>query len=414
MAHAPHGNELKLDTMVVHAGQRPEETTGAVMPPIFTSSTYAQVSPGVHKGFDYSRAQNPTRYALERMVARLEGSTIAEHVDPSCGGFAFASGMAATCTVLDLIDAGSHIVAMDDLYGGTTRLLRQVRQRTQGLEISFVDMSKPGAIDGAVRKDTALVWLETPTNPTLKLADIKAIADAAHRANPKCIVAVDNTFATPINQRPLLLGADVVVHSVTKYLNGHSDVIGGVVVTNQPALAERIRFIQKSAGGVLGPFDSYLTLRGIKTLGVRIARHNASALRIAQFLERHECVERVVYPGLASHPQHALARQQMTGPGGGGTGMITFFIKGGLDAARTFLENVRIFSLAESLGGVESLIEHPAIMTHASVPPEMRAQLGISDTLIRLSVGVEDCDDLMSDLEGAFAAVQKHMAVKSA
>ncbi|MCA9294400.1 MAG: PLP-dependent transferase, partial [Phycisphaerales bacterium] len=344
------------------------------------------------------------------MVARLEGSTIAESVDPSCGGFAFASGMAATCTVLDLIDAGSHIVAMDDLYGGTTRLLRQVRQRTQGLEISFVDLSKPSAIDGAMRKDTALVWIETPTNPTLKLADIKAIADGAHKANPKCIVAVDNTFATPINQRPLVLGADVVVHSVTKYLNGHSDVIGGIVVTGRTDLAERIRFIQKSAGGVLGPFDSYLTLRGIKTLGVRLARHNASALRIAQFLESHEGVERVIYPGLASHPQHALAKRQMAG----GTGMITFFIKGGLDAARTFLENVRIFSLAESLGGVESLIEHPAIMTHASVPPEMRAQLGISDALIRLSVGVEDCEDLIADLEGAFSAVQKLLGVKSA
>ncbi len=408
-----HDKDMKMDTMVVHAGQRPEETTGAVMPPIFTASTYSQVSPGVHKGFDYSRAQNPTRYALERMVARLEGSTIAENIDPSCGGFAFSSGMAATCTALDLISAGSHVIAMDDLYGGTTRLLRQVRQPTQNLDLSFIDLSKPDAIKSAMRPDTALVWLETPTNPTLKLADIKAIADAAHAVNPKCLVAVDNTFATPINQRPLTLGADLVVHSLTKYMNGHSDVIGGVIATNRADLAERIRFIQKSAGAVLGPFDSYLALRGIKTLGLRVARHNESGLRVAKYLETHDSVERVVYVGLASHPHHALAKRQMVGPNGGGTGMITFFIKGGLDAARTFLENVRIFALAESLGGVESLIEHPAIMTHASISAEMRAELGITDSLIRLSVGIENCDDLIADLDGAFAAVNKSLGVRA-
>ncbi len=396
-------SRMHIDTKVIHAGQHPEPVTGAVMPPIFTSSTYAQESPGVHKGFEYSRSHNPTRYALERMVARLEGSAISETRDPSCGGFAFASGLAAMGTALELCDAGAHIVAMDDLYGGSNRLLSRVRARSQGLKVSYVDLTDLKKAEAALKPETAMVWVETPTNPTLKLVDLKAVAALARKRSPKAILVCDNTFASPVNQRPLEHGFDLVLHSTTKYLNGHSDAVGGVLVTGDESLCDRLRFIQNAIGSVMGPFDAYLVLRGIKTLGVRMARHNESGLRIAKWLEKRSEVERVVYPGLSSHPQHAVYKKQMTG----GTGMITFFIKGGLDEARRFLEAVEVFQLAESLGGVESLVDHPAIMTHASVPPEMRRELGISDTLIRLSVGVEDCDDLIADLERALAASAK-------
>ncbi len=402
--HDPHA--MRPATRTIHAGQHPEPVTGAVMPPIFTASTYVQPSPGKHAGFEYSRSHNPTRYALERMVALLEGSTITEDTDPSCGGFAFASGLAAIGTALELLPAGARVVSMDDVYGGTNRLYKQVRATTQNLNFDFVDLTDPAEIERAMTADTAMVWIETPTNPTLKVVDIAAVAQAAKRANPDCIVVVDGTFTSPINQRPLDHGADIVMHSVTKYLNGHSDVVGGVLATSDPDLAARIRFLQNAIGSVMGPFDAYLTLRGIKTLDLRIQKHNASAMHIAQYLENHDQVERVVYPGLASHPQHDIYKKQLA-KGGGPGGMITFFIDGGLEAARKFLEAVKIFTLAESLGGVESLIEHPAIMTHASVPADMRETLGISDTLIRLSVGVEDVEDLIADLETGFAAAKK-------
>mgnify|MGYP001087815632 CR=1 FL=1 len=394
-----------IGTKVIHAGQRPEPITGAVMPPIVTSSTYAQRSPGEHTGFEYTRSHNPTRYALERMVAKLEGSDLPEELDASCGGFAFSSGLAAIGCALELLDAGSHVVSMDDVYGGTNRQFQRVRKRTQGLEFDFVDMTDMSKVERAVRPETGMVWIETPTNPTLKVVDIAAVREVVKSKAPNCLVCVDGTFTSPVNQRPLEHGADIVMHSVTKYLNGHSDVVGGVLVTGDPELAERVRFLQNAVGSVMSPFDSYMTLRGIKTLAVRIRQHNASAQEIAERLEKHEMVERVVYPGLSSHPQHAVHRKQ-TAEGGGGGGMITFFIKGGLAEARAFLEAVRVFTLAESLGGVESLIEHPAIMTHASVPAEMREELGISDTLIRLSVGVEETADLMADLDRGFEAAK--------
>ena len=403
MADAP----MHPDTKVIHAGQRPEATTGAVMPPIFTASTYAQESPGVHKGFEYTRSHNPTRYALERMAAHLEGSQVSEDEDPSCGGFAFASGMAAIATALELLDAGAKVIAMDDLYGGTNRLFSRVRERTQNLKVHYTDLASPDWYKGTLCDKTAMVWVETPTNPTLKLADLAEIARLARQANPDVILVCDNTFGSPINQRPLEHGFDIVMHSTTKYLNGHSDAVGGLLVARTPILAARLRFLQNAIGSVMSPFDSYLVLRGIKTLALRMHRHNESGLRIAQHLEHHEMVERVVYPALPSHPQHGIYRKQMTGA----SGMITFFIKGDIETARVFLENVRIFTLAESLGGVESLIEHPAIMTHASVPPDQRRTLGISDTLIRLSVGIEDCDDLIADLDRAFAACAKHAKV---
>jgi cystathionine gamma-lyase len=390
------------DTKVIHAGQRPEPVTGAVMPPIFTSSTYAQPSPGRHTGFEYTRSHNPTRYALERMVALLEGTEVTEEQDASCGGFAFASGMAAIGCALELLDAGSTVLAMDDLYGGTNRLFSRVRQRSQNLDIRYTDLSSPDwneKLDAHV----GMVWVETPTNPTLKLADLQAIAKRTREVAPNALLVCDNTFASPINQRPLELGFDMVMHSSTKYLGGHSDVVGGMLVCKTPELAERVRFLQNSVGGVASPFDSYLTLRGVKTLGLRMARHNESGLELASWLEDHAMVERVVYPGLPSHPQYDLYKKQMHGPGG----MITFFINGGIEAARAMLEHVRLFTLAESLGGVESLIEHPAIMTHASVPPEMRKQLGISDTLVRLSVGIEHVEDLRNDLEQSLAAAAK-------
>lgn len=389
--------EMRPATRCVHANQAPEPVTGAVMPPIFTSSTYAQDSPGVHKGFEYTRSHNPTRYAFERLVAGLEGSTITQEHDPSQGGFAFASGMAAIGTALELLSTGDRVVAMDDLYGGTNRLFSRVRERSQGLKFAYTDLSSSASIDAALTPDTKMIWVETPTNPTLKVADLDRIARTARAQCPDALLCCDNTFATPINQRPLEHGFHIVMHSITKYLAGHSDVVGGALVVGEVELAHRLRFLQNSVGSVLSPFDSYLALRGAKTLDVRMQRHNESAADIVEFLVDHPKVERVVYPGLPSHPQHAVASQQMSGFGG----MITIFLKGGIDESRRFLERVNIFALAESLGGVESLIEHPAIMTHASVPADQRAKLGISDSLVRLSVGIEDVDDLIADLEQA-------------
>jgi cystathionine gamma-lyase len=382
-------NQLDFATRCIHAGQSPDPTTGAVMMPIYATSTFAQESPGVHKGFEYARSQNPTRMAFERCIADLEGGS---------GAFAFSSGLAASATVLDMLEHGSHIVASDDLYGGTRRLFERVRRKSSGLDISYVDLGNPDAVKAALRPNTKLVWVETPTNPLLKLADLEAIA-AATRGHGTWLVA-DNTFASPYVQRPLEFGFDIVVHSTTKYLNGHSDMVGGVVIVGQnQEIREKIGFLQNAVGSVSGPFDSFLALRGLKTLSLRMERHCTSALRIAQFLEAHPGVDGVIYPGLASHPQHELAKRQMRGFGG----IITARIKGGLDGATRLLERCQLFTLAESLGGVESLIENPAIMTHASVPPEVRAELGIDDGLVRLSVGIEDADDLIEDLRSALA-----------
>jgi cystathionine gamma-lyase len=376
-------------TRAIHGGQSPDPTTGAVMPPIYATSTYAQSSPGVHKGYEYSRTQNPTRMAFERCIADLEGGT---------QGFAFASGMAATATLLELVDSGSHVVAMDDLYGGSFRLFERVRRRSAGLDFTFADLSDPKAAAAAIRPDTRMIWIETPTNPLLKLVDIAAVAEAARGRG--ILVVVDNTFATPWIQRPLELGADVVMHSATKFLNGHSDMVGGVAVVGDTGLGERVAYLQNAIGAVGGPFDSFLALRGLKTLPLRMRQSSESALAIASRLERHPSIERVLYPALPSHPQHELARRQM---GRGGSGVVTFFLKGGLAEARRFLERLEVFTLAESLGGVESLVDHPAIMTHASLPAEARAKLGISDSLVRLSVGIEDLEDLVADLESALA-----------
>ena len=392
--------ELTLPSLCIHGGQRPDPVTGAVMPPVSLASTYAQSSPGEHAGFAYGRGQNPTRFALERCVASLEGSRLSPQEDLTQGGFAFASGLAATAAVLDLLEVGDHVVAMDDLYGGTRRLLTRVRERSQGLAIHYVDMTDTQKLADAITERTALIWVETPTNPTMKLVDLTAVAEIARQRG--ILTACDNTFATPMLQRPFEVGFDLVVHSATKYLGGHSDVIAGVVVTHRRDLAERLRFLQNAIGSILGPFDAYLTLRGIKTLAVRMRQHCESARRIAEWLEGHEKVEGVAYPGLPGHPQHDLAQRQMRlscSPAGGG--MVTAWLRGGLEEARRFLEKVRVFTLAESLGGVESLIEHPAIMTHASVPPETRRALGISDSLIRFSVGIEDPEDLIRDLEQA-------------
>jgi cystathionine gamma-lyase len=378
----------RFATRVIHGGQHPDPLTGAVMPPIYATSTYVQSSPGVHQGYEYSRTRNPTRDALQAAVANLEGGA---------AGFAFASGMAASATLLELLDAGSHIIAMHDLYGGSYRLLENVRKRSAGHSVSFVDLTSVQALEAAIRADTRLLWVETPTNPLLKLVDLAAVARIARQH--QLLSVCDNTFATPFIQRPLEHGFDLVVHSTTKYLNGHSDAIGGAaIVRDDKALEERIAYLQNAVGGVPGPFDSFLTLRGIKTLALRMERHCANALAIAQFLEAHPKVERVFYPGLASHPQHALARRQMNGGYGG---IVTAVLRGGLAAARGTLERCRLFALAESLGGVESLIEHPASMTHSSLPAEVRAQLGISDGLIRLSVGVEDVQDLIAELRAA-------------
>lgn len=387
----PTAPKYGFATRSIHAGQSPDPATGAVMPPIYATSTYAQKSPGQHQGYEYSRTQNPTRMAYERCIADLEGGS---------RGFAFASGMAAAATLLELLEAGSHVVAMDDLYGGTYRLFERVRRRSAGLTFSFVDLRERAALQAAIRQETRLLWVETPTNPLLKLVDLEMVAEVAHRH--RLLAVCDNTFASPYLQRPLEYGFDIVMHSATKYLNGHSDIVGGaVVVGEEPELAERLAFLQNSVGAVAGPFDSFLALRGLKTLALRMERHCANALELAGWLEQHPKIERVIYPGLASHPQHALAKKQMRAFGG----MLTIFLKGGEAEARRFLERCELFTLAESLGGVESLIEHPAIMTHASVPAATRRALGISDSLVRLSVGVEDVADLRGDLEQALAAI---------
>ena len=392
-------------TRCIHGGQQNCEVTGAVMPPIYTSSTYAQESPGVHKGYEYSRSHNLTRYSFERAIANLESTGITEEQDVSHGGFAFSTGMAATATCLELLSSGDTILAMDDMYGGTYRLMSLVRERSQGLKPVYVDMTDFEAVERAFAEHKPkMVWVESPTNPTLKVSDLAKIAKIAD--DHGAIAVADNTFCSPILQRPLELGMHVVMHSATKYLGGHSDVVGGVLVTRVPELAERIRYLQNSIGSVMGPFDAYLCLRGIKTLGLRMERHCQSGMAIAKMLEAHDKVERVVYPGLESHPQHAVAAKQMglaSGPGFGG--MITIFLKGGIDESRRFLENVSLFALAESLGGVESLIEHPAIMTHATVPAEAREKLGISDSLVRLSVGIEDLDDLIADIHVGLDAI---------
>ncbi len=378
----------RFATRVIHGGQRPDPLTGAVMPPIYATSTYVQSSPGVHQGYDYSRSRNPTRDALQAAVANLEGGG---------AGFAFASGMAASATVLELLDAGAHIIAMHDLYGGSYRLLENVRKRSAGHSVSFVDLTAAAALEAAIRPETRLVWVETPTNPLLKVVDLAAVAAIARRH--QLISVCDNTFATPYIQRPLEHGFDIVVHSTTKYLNGHSDSVGGAAAVRAGSeLSERLGYLQNALGGVSSPFDSFLTLRGIKTLALRMERHCANALAVAQFLEQQPQVERVYYPGLASHPQHALARRQMQGGYGG---IVTAVLRGGLPVARRTLERCRLFALAESLGGVESLIEHPGIMTHASLPAATRQALGISDGLIRLSVGVEDVNDLIGELRQA-------------
>jgi cystathionine gamma-lyase len=380
-------NRLDFATRCIHAGQEPDPTTGAVMMPIYATSTYVQQSPGVNKGYDYARTKNPTRMAFERCIADLEGGTAA---------FAFASGLAAISTSLECLDQGSHVISVDDLYGGSRRLFERVRKRSMGIEVSYLDLSDPDAIEAEIRPNTRLVWVETPTNPLLKLVDLERVAAIAKKRG--IWAAADNTFASPYVQRPLEHGFDLVVHSTTKYLNGHSDMVGGVaVVADNAELSERLKFLQNAVGAIQGPFDSFLALRGLKTLALRMERHCTSGLKIAAWLERHPKVRRVFYPGLASHPQHALAKKQMHAFGG----MISAELEGTLDDARRFLERCQLFALAESLGGVESLIEHPALMTHGSVPVEVRAALGISDTLVRLSVGIEDPDDLIADLDAA-------------
>ncbi len=382
-------NKFGFETRAIHAGQEPDPSTGAIMTPVYLTSTYVQESPGKHKGYEYSRTKNPTRKAYEDCIANLEGGKF---------GFAFTSGCAASTTVLHLLKSGDHIVAGDDMYGGTFRLFDKVL-RHNGLEFSYVDLTNPKNLEKALKKNTKMVWIETPTNPMLKLSDIKKISDQARKA--KAITAVDNTFMSPYFQKPLSLGADIVVHSTTKYIGGHSDMVGGAAICNSPDLAEKLAFLSNSMGGIASPFDSFIALRSLKTLPVRMKAHEENAMAVAKFLEDHKKVEKVIYPGLKSHPQHELAKKQMTGFGG----MITFYLKGGLDEARGFLESVRVFSLAESLGGVESLIEHPAIMTHASVPPENRKKLGISDNLVRLSVGIESQEDLINDLKSALSKV---------
>ena len=383
---AENDKQQSIATRAIHAGQSPDPSTGAIMQPIYATSTYVQSSPGVHQGYEYSRTQNPTRMAYERCIADLESGT---------AGFAFASGMAATGTLLELIDTGSHVIAMDDLYGGTRRLFSGVRERSSGLKFSYVDMTDLDKFEEAFTAETKMVWLETPTNPLLKIVDLEGIVAIAKQHD--ALVVVDNTFATPALQRPLEYGADIVMHSATKFLNGHSDMVGGVAITADDELAERIGYLQNSIGSVSGPFDSFLVLRGLKTLAIRMDRHCSSAMAIAYWLENDDRVESVLYPGLSSHPQHELAEKQMDGFGG----IVTFFVKGDIDDARNFLERSKLFALAESLGGVESLVNHPAIMTHASVPEDVRAELGISDQLIRLSVGIESLDDLIADLDHA-------------
>ncbi|MCR9178203.1 MAG: PLP-dependent aspartate aminotransferase family protein [Alphaproteobacteria bacterium] len=381
-------NRHGFSTRAIHAGQSPDPTTGAIMTPIYATSTYVQESPGVHKGFEYSRSHNPTRFALEDCVADLENGE---------KGFAFASGLATMGTILELLDSGDHVIAMDDLYGGSYRLFENVRRRSAGLTFSFVDMSDASKIEAAITEKTKMIWVESPTNPLLKLADLDAIVQVAKKHG--LMTVCDNTFCSPWVQRPLDHGIDIVMHSTTKYLNGHSDVVGGIAVVaeGRETIRDKMAFLQNAVGSVAGPFDCFLVLRALKTLPVRMERHCQNAQRVAEFLEAHPKIEKVYYPGLASHPQHELARRQMRAPGG----MVTAILKGGLDEARRFLERTELFALAESLGGVESLIEHPAIMTHASVPREIREALGISDGLVRLSVGIEDGDDLIEELKYA-------------
>jgi cystathionine gamma-lyase len=378
---------LALGTRAIHAGQSPDPSTGAIMVPIYATSTYVQQSPGVHKGYEYSRTQNPTRMAYERCVADLEGGR---------QGYAFASGLAAAGTVLELLDSGSHVIAMDDLYGGSYRLFERVRRRSAGLDFSFIDLNDMDALKAAVKPNTRMIWAETPTNPMLKLVDLAKVGAFARKKG--LLFVVDNTFCSPMLQRPIEHGADIVVHSATKYLNGHSDMVGGIAIVGESAeLAEQMAFLHNSIGSVAGPFDSFLAMRGIKTLHLRMRAHCDAAMSLASWLQRHPAVERVIYPGLKSHPQHALAKKQMDGFGG----IISVEVKGGLRKARKVLERCHLFALAESLGGVESLIEHPAIMTHASIPAANRKRLGISDGLIRLSVGVEDPIDLRDELANA-------------
>jgi cystathionine gamma-lyase len=379
-----------FDTQAIHAGQFADPATGAVITPIYATSTYVQDAPGENKGLDYGRSQNPTRFALERAVAALEGGT---------HGYAFSSGLAAAATALELLDSGAHIIATDDIYGGTYRLFERVRRRSSHLQISYVDLSNPANITAALKSNTKMIWVETPTNPLLKLIDLAAIATEAK--NHQLITVVDNTFASPWVQQPLKLGIDVVLHSATKYLAGHSDVIGGVLVTGHAEYGEKLGFLQNAIGSIAGPFDSFLVHRGVKTLGLRVERHCRNALQLAEWLEAQPQISRVIYPALQSHPQHALATKQMRAGGG----MISIVLKGGQRAALEFLKPLQIFTLAESLGGVESLIEHPATMTHASIPADVRAKTGIDDGLIRISVGIEDFADLRDDLAQALAVV---------
>lgn len=376
-------------TLAIHAGQEPDPTTGAVTVPISLATTFVQERPGVHKGFEYSRTGNPTRQAFERCIAAVENGKY---------GFAFASGSSATATILHLLEAGSHVISVDDVYGGTQRYFRRVAAVASNTTFSFVDFNVTGEFEAAITDKTKLVWLETPTNPTLKISDIQAVAAICKARN--ILLVVDNTFMTPYFQKPLDLGADLVVHSITKYINGHSDVVGGVIVTNSDVLREKLAFLQNGLGAVLSPFDSYMAMRGMKTLSLRMEAHQKNALRVAQYLEKHNLVDKVIYPGLPSHPQYDIAKKQTSGSGG----MITFFLKGGLEESNRFLSALKVFALAESLGAVECLAEHPAIMTHASVPAETRAKLGISDNLVRLSVGIEDIDDILADLEQALNA----------
>ena len=381
-----------FSTKAIHAGQQPDPSTGAIMTPIYASSTYVQQSPGVHQGYEYSRSHNPTRKALEDCIAALEnGST----------GYAFASGMSATATVLELLDSGDHVIAMDDLYGGTYRLFENVRKRSAGLEFTFANLSNLEVLETSLQDNTKMIWVESPTNPLLKLVNLKAVAEFAKKHN--LIAVCDNTFCSPYVQKPLDFGFDLVVHSATKYINGHSDVVGGIVVCgpDRQDLVEQMFYLSNAIGSIMSPFDSYLVMRCLKTLSIRMERHCDSAMQVAQYLEQHEAIEKVYYPGLQSHPQHELAKQQMNGFGG----MISVVLKGGLASAKTFLENTQLFSLAESLGGVESLIEHPAIMTHASVPEAIRNEIGIVDGLVRLSVGIETLEDLIADIEIALDKV---------
>ena len=391
MSDTSRPNRTGFATRAIHAGQQPDPTTGAIMTPIYATSTYVQDSPGVHKGYEYSRSQNPTRMAFEACVADLEGGT---------RGFAFASGLAASATILDLLDSGSHIVAGNDLYGGTYRLFADVRQASAGHNFTFTEMVDEEKLRAAITPETKMVWIETPTNPLLTVVDLSMVARVAHEVGS--LAVADNTFATPWVQRPLEHGFDIVVHSVTKYLNGHSDMVGGMAIIGEnQELGDRMAYLQNAVGGVAGPFDSFLAMRGLKTLHLRMERHCENALAIARYLEGHDKVAKVYYPGLESHPQHDTAKRQMAGFGG----MVTAILDTDIDGARRFLERCDLFALAESLGGVESLIEHPAIMTHASVPRKIREEIGLTDSLVRLSVGVEDGDDLIRELELALAAI---------